>query len=105
MKEVRYFYVPDALHSTELPPEEARHALSLCPDTAAPGWTGIGCAETAAFLRGDISLPRCIELWTKNTRAYAKRQWTWFRADKRILWFRPGQNAELEAPVREFFGL
>lgn len=85
--------------------EEARHALSLCPDTAAPGWTGIGCAETAAFLRGDISLPRCIELWTKNTRAYAKRQWTWFRADKRILWFRPGQNAELEAPVREFFGL
>lgn len=29
MKEVRYFYVPDALHSTELPPEEARHALRV----------------------------------------------------------------------------
>lgn len=29
MKEVRYFYVPDALHSTELPPDEARHALRV----------------------------------------------------------------------------
>ena len=85
--------------------EEARQALKNCPDTTAPGWTGIGCAETAAFLKGDIALPRCLELWTRNTRAYAKRQWTWFRADKRILWFRPGQHAELESPVREFFGL
>ncbi len=85
--------------------EEARRALKTCPDTSAPGWTGIGCAETAAFLTGKIPLPRCLELWSRNTRAYAKRQWTWFRADKRILWFRPGQNSELDSPVREFFGI
>ena len=85
--------------------DEARRALSLCPDTSAPGWTGIGCAETAAFLKGSISLPECLELWAKNTRAYAKRQWTWFRADKRILWFRPGRNKELESPVKEFLGI
>ena len=82
--------------------EEARRALTRCPDTAAPGWTGIGCAETAAFLEGRLSLPECIELWTRNTRAYAKRQWTWFRADQRIRWFRPGEHASLEASVREF---
>ena len=29
MKEARYFYVPDAAHATELPPEEARHAVSV----------------------------------------------------------------------------
>ena len=29
MKEARYFYVPDAAHVTELPPEEARHAVSV----------------------------------------------------------------------------
>lgn len=29
MKEVRYFYVPDAAHQTELPPEEATHALRV----------------------------------------------------------------------------
>lgn len=29
MKEARYFYVPDAAHVTELPPQEARHAVSV----------------------------------------------------------------------------
>ena len=29
MKEVRYFYVPDALDSSELPEDEARHALRV----------------------------------------------------------------------------
>lgn len=29
MKEARYFYVPDAAHVTELPPEEVRHAVSV----------------------------------------------------------------------------
>lgn len=37
-----------------------------------------------------------MELWTRNTRAYAKRQWTWFRADARILWQRPGEEDALE---------
>ena len=29
MKEVRYFYVPDAAHQAELPPDEATHALRV----------------------------------------------------------------------------
>lgn len=29
MKEARYFFVPDAAHQTELPPEEAMHALRV----------------------------------------------------------------------------
>ncbi len=82
--------------------EEARTALRICPDTQAPGWSGIGCAETAAYLRGELSLDRCLELWARNTRAYAKRQWTWFRADKRILWHRPGEYEALEKLVEDF---
>ena len=85
--------------------EEARRALALCPDTAAPGWSGIGCAELAAYLRGKMSLEECVSLWTRNTRAYAKRQWTWFRADARIRWFRPEELAELESLIREFLCL
>ena len=30
MKEVRFFYVPDAATQTELPQEEATHALRVC---------------------------------------------------------------------------
>ena len=85
--------------------DEARRALTLCPDTSAPGWSGIGCAEIAAYLEGRLSLSACLSLWKKNTRAYAKRQWTWFRPDSRILWFRPGEHEKLDAPVRNFLEL
>lgn len=82
--------------------DEARVALARCPDTSAPGWSGIGCAELAAHLDGRLSLDACVELWTRNTRAYAKRQWTWFRADDRILWQRPGEWDVLERRAAEF---
>ncbi len=79
--------------------EEARAALLRCPDPDAPGWSGIGCIEVHAYLSGKISLDECRALWFKNTRAYAKRQNTWFRADKTLCRFRPGQTAELVAHV------
>lgn len=82
--------------------EEARAALDRCPDPQAPGWSGIGCAEVHAYLSGRLSLDACRELWLKNTRAYAKRQLTWFRADKSVRWFRPEQTkAMVELVLRE----
>lgn len=60
--------------------EEARAALGRCGDLDAPGWSGIGCAELGLFLTGCCSLEECVDLWTRSTRAYAKRQLTWFRA-------------------------
>lgn len=72
--------------------EEAKKALEICPDITAPGWTGIGCIELARYLLGEYDMQECQYLWNKNTRAYAKRQWTWFRADKRIHWFKPKEN-------------
>lgn len=71
---------------------EAEAALEKCPDPDAPGWTGIGCAELLAFLRGESSLERAREKWVKNTRAYAKRQLTWFRKERDIHWFAPGDH-------------
>lgn len=85
--------------------DEARAALIRCPDTTAPGWTGIGCAELAAHLTGSLSLAECVDLWTHNTRAYAKRQWTWFRADSRIVWHRPGDDHALTDHAFKFLGL
>lgn len=72
---------------------EAKKALENCSDMTAPGWTGIGCIELARYLLGKYSLEECQALWNKNTRAYAKRQWTWFRPDTRIKWFRPEEQS------------
>lgn len=69
--------------------DEAAQALKSCDDDNAPGWTGIGCAEALAFLRGRLSLDACRDLWLRNTRAYAKRQLTWFRARPEAVWLPP----------------
>ena len=75
--------------------QEAQMALDVCPDAAASGWSGIGCAELHAYLTGKCALDACVELWRKNTRAYAKRQLTLFRGDSRIRWFAPHALDEL----------
>ncbi|ACS80466.1 tRNA (adenosine(37)-N6)-dimethylallyltransferase MiaA [Maridesulfovibrio salexigens] len=69
--------------------EEARKAWENCPDENAPGWTGIGCIELMRYIKGEIDLDETIRLWAKNTRAYAKRQLTWFKREKDIHWFAP----------------
>ncbi len=85
--------------------EEAGKAMLRCPDMNAPAWSGIGCAELGRYLQGAISMEECIRLWQSSTRAYAKRQWTWFRADRRILWHAPSDFGGALEAVREFFGL
>lgn len=85
--------------------DEARAAMAVNADPAAPGWTGIGCAECLAHLRGELDLDQCVRLWGANTRAYAKRQLTWFRADADIAWHRPGDHAAMVAAARRFLGV
>ncbi|MDR1241646.1 MAG: tRNA (adenosine(37)-N6)-dimethylallyltransferase MiaA [Deltaproteobacteria bacterium] len=75
--------------------EEAEAAMRKCADRTAPGWSGIGCAELFAYITGQTDLESCKKFWQANTRAYAKRQWTWFRADKSINWFAPGEHEKM----------
>ncbi len=55
----------------------------------APGMTsmdGIGYKEILAYLNGQSSLEDAVELIKKNSRNYAKRQLTWFRREKEVIW-------------------
>ena len=51
----------------------------------------VGYKEIIEFLDHKISLNEAIEAIKQNTRNYAKRQMTWFRRDKEIHWFEPGE--------------
>lgn len=64
---------------------EAEAALSLCGDPEAPGWSGIGCAELFAFISGKTDFALCRAAWIHNTRAYAKRQITWFKRETAMI--------------------
>ncbi|WP_027174874.1 tRNA (adenosine(37)-N6)-dimethylallyltransferase MiaA [Desulfovibrio aminophilus] len=72
--------------------EEVRQAFERCPDPEASGFSGIGCPELLAHLRGECGLDEAVARWIKNTRAYAKRQFTWFRAVPGLRWLTPGDD-------------
>ncbi len=52
----------------------------------------IGYKEAVAYLCGKISYEEAIRLIKRNTRHYAKRQLTWFKANPDILWFEYPEN-------------
>ena len=49
--------------------------------------TGIGYKELYKYFDNEISLDEAIELIKKNSRRYAKRQYTWFNNQMNIKWF------------------
>ncbi|MEG1621816.1 MAG: tRNA (adenosine(37)-N6)-dimethylallyltransferase MiaA [Alistipes sp.] len=53
----------------------------------------VGYKEMFDYFDGKISLAEAIVLIKRNSRHYAKRQFTWFRRDPAIRWFSP-QNIE-----------
>lgn len=55
----------------------------------------VGYSELFDFLDRKLSLEEAINLIRQHTRNYAKRQWTWFRKDKEIIWFRPKEYNEI----------
>ncbi|MEK9138912.1 MAG: tRNA (adenosine(37)-N6)-dimethylallyltransferase MiaA [Bacteroidota bacterium] len=61
----------------------------------------VGYAEAFAYRRGEISYEEFVRLFKRNTRRYAKRQMTWFRADKRIQWVEMGEERTLRSVVNE----
>ncbi len=55
----------------------------------------VGYSEIFDHLEGKISLGKAMDLIKQNTRQYAKRQMTWFRKDKEIIWFDPTQVEDI----------
>lgn len=75
--------------------DEAQAAYARCSNPVAPGWTGIGCAELFQHITGRVTLAACKAEWGGNTRAYAKRQITWFKRDRIALRVGPGGLEEV----------
>lgn len=47
---------------------------------------GLGYKEMIAYLSGEISLEQAVYLIKRDTRHFAKRQLTWFRREKEVIW-------------------
>lgn len=65
------------------------YALGYTEDL--PSMQGLGYKEMFCYLRGRATLLETVEMIARNTRRFAKRQYTWFRADDRIEWIDVGK--------------
>jgi len=66
--------------------EEVRGLLVKGYSRSANALNTVGYKETFDFIEGKITEEEMIRLIKQNTRHFAKRQLTWFRADKRVRW-------------------
>jgi tRNA dimethylallyltransferase len=72
--------------------DEVRQAYAACPRRDAPGFSGIGCPELLAVLLDGLDMAQARADWLRSTRAYAKRQLTWFNKDRDIAWHDPADT-------------
>ena len=54
----------------------------------------LGCPEVMSILDGKCTFQEGSELLKRNTRRYAKKQWTWFRSDKLLEWLHLNEKEE-----------
>lgn len=47
---------------------------------------GLGYKELLAYLDGEYSLEEAVDILKRDTRHFAKRQLTWFRREKDVIW-------------------
>ncbi|MGL5001053.1 MAG: tRNA (adenosine(37)-N6)-dimethylallyltransferase MiaA [Cetobacterium sp.] len=56
----------------------------------------IGYSEIISYLNKEIDLDETIDLIKKNSRNYAKRQFTWFKNDQEYIWYDLDKMSEEE---------
>lgn len=74
--------------------EEVEHLLKTYGPHA-PALQSIGYSEMISYLQGEIDRTEAIRLIQRNSRRYAKRQFTWFRRYEDIQWFEAGKREEI----------
>ncbi|NLK28240.1 MAG: tRNA (adenosine(37)-N6)-dimethylallyltransferase MiaA [Clostridiales bacterium] len=66
--------------------EEVKKLVQLGYTKDLVSMQGLGYKEVLAYLEGELSLQEAIDLLKKETRHYAKRQITWFKREKEVIW-------------------
>ncbi len=62
----------------------------------------IGYRHITDYIKGRLSWDEALLTLKRDTRRYAKRQTTWFKADSRIVWIKPEQIEDIIGLVKKF---
>ncbi|QJA06622.1 tRNA (adenosine(37)-N6)-dimethylallyltransferase MiaA [Thermosulfurimonas marina] len=82
--------------------EEVRGLLSRGLSPELKPLQSIGYRHMIAYLTGKLPWEEAVRLMKRDTRRYAKRQLTWFRADPEVHWFQPQEKEKIFRLVEKF---
>ena len=82
--------------------EEVKALLKMGYPASLKSMQSIGYRHVVDFLEERLPWGECVRTLQRDTRRFAKRQFTWFGADKQIHWFRPDQLYEMFGAVAVF---
>lgn len=68
--------------------EEVKHIFDMHFNESFTALQALGCKELFPYFEGEISLENALENIKQSTKHYAKRQMTWFKRNKKIIWVR-----------------
>lgn len=72
--------------------KETMELLSMGIDKNSTSMQSIGYKELFGYLDGGKSFEEAVDELKRNTRRYAKRQLTWFKRNKNIVWLKPDER-------------
>lgn len=82
--------------------EEVRGLLDKGYHEKLKSMRSLGYKHIASNIKGLHPLSEAIRLMKRDTKRYAKRQMTWFGADKEIEWFSPAEVLAVNQRVSQF---
>ncbi len=85
--------------------EEVRELLEKGYDPSLKPLRSIGYRHMVDYLLGRCSFEDAVRRMKRDTRAYAKRQLTWFKADPEVKWFSPNDLRKILKEVEGFLAL
>lgn len=59
----------------------------------------VGYSEFFSYFNNQIDYEECVRLIKRNSRRYAKKQFTWFKKNEDIVWFHPNQKEEINQHI------
>ncbi len=65
---------------------EVRKLYDMGIPKTATSMQGLGYREMLGYIEGEYDLERAVYLIKRNTRHFAKRQLTWFRREREVIW-------------------
>jgi tRNA dimethylallyltransferase len=71
--------------------EEVKKLLAMGYSAELKSMQSIGYRHVVGFLNGSLPRDECLRTLKRDTRRFAKRQFTWFGADPQIKWHQPEQ--------------